>query len=84
MAYHRLACYRNYERARVQLAIARRSLPNSPDAVSIAVDLDRRQSRWIESTTRLEKAVSLNPRNPLFLGDLADKYFNLRRYLECG
>jgi serine/threonine-protein kinase len=28
----------------------------------------------------LEKAVTLDPRNPEFLGGLADNYFNLRRY----
>jgi TolB-like protein/Flp pilus assembly protein TadD len=84
MADHRLVCYRDYERARVQIAIAQRSLPNSPEALAIAADLDRRQSRWIESTARFEKAVTLDPRNPGFLSDLADNYFNLRRYRDCG
>jgi serine/threonine-protein kinase len=79
-ALHRYACYRDYERARVQIAIAQRSLPNSPDALALAAYLDRMQGRWVESTAGLEKAVTLDPRNPEFLGGLADNYFNLRRY----
>ena len=83
-AFHRYACYRDYERARVQIAIAQRSLPNSPDALALAADLDRRQSRWVESTAGLEKAVTLDPRNREFLSELADNYFYLRRYRDYG
>jgi serine/threonine protein kinase/Flp pilus assembly protein TadD len=81
-AFHRYACYRDYERARVQIAIIQRSLPNSPDALALAAYLDRRQGRWLESTKGLEKAVSLDPRNHEFLSELADNYFNLRRYRD--
>jgi tetratricopeptide (TPR) repeat protein len=81
-AFHRYVCYRDYERARVQIAIAQRSLPNSPDALALAAYLDRRQSRWEKSTAGLEKAVTLDPRNPEFLGGLADNYFSLRRYAD--
>jgi serine/threonine-protein kinase len=79
-AYHRYACYRDYDGARIQIAIAQRSLPNNPDALALLADLDRRQSRWVESTAVLEKAVTLDPRNPEFLSQLADNYFDLRRY----
>jgi hypothetical protein len=34
MAFHLLKCYRNYERARVQMAIAENGLPNSPSALA--------------------------------------------------
>ena len=81
-AFHRYACYRDYQRARVQIAIAERALPNSPDALALSADLDRRQGRWLESTKGLEKAVSLDPRNPDFLSALADNYFRLRRYRD--
>jgi tetratricopeptide (TPR) repeat protein len=79
-AFHLYACYRDYERARVQIAIAQRALPNSPDALALTANLDRRQGRWLESTTALQKAIILDPRNPQFLSTLADNYFNLRRY----
>jgi tetratricopeptide (TPR) repeat protein len=81
-AFHRFACYRDYERARVQIAIAQRALPNSPDALALTAYLDRRQGRWIESTTGLEKAVILDPRNPEFLSELASNYSSLRRYRD--
>jgi tetratricopeptide (TPR) repeat protein len=81
-AFHRYACYRDYQRARVQIAIAARALPNSPDALALAAGLDGRQGRWLESTKGLEKAVSLDPRNPEFLSALADNYFRLRRYRD--
>ncbi len=81
-AFHRYTCYRDYQGARVQIAIAEWALPNSPDALTLAANLDRRQGRWLESTRGLEKAVSLDPRNPEFLSALADNYFSLRRYRE--
>jgi serine/threonine protein kinase/tetratricopeptide (TPR) repeat protein len=81
-AFHRFACYRDYERARLQIAIAQRALPNSPDALALTAYLDRRQGRWIESTTGLEKAVILDPRNPEFLSELASNYSSLRRYRD--
>jgi TolB-like protein/Flp pilus assembly protein TadD len=81
-AFHRYACYRDYQRARVQIAIAERALPNSPDALALAAYLDRRQGRWLESTKGLEKAVSLDPRNHEFLSELAGNYFSLRRYAD--
>src|SRR5208282_4271483 len=81
-AFHRYAGYRDYERARVQIAIAKRGLPNSPDAFALAAYLDRRQGRWLESTTGLNQAATLDPRNPEFLNALADNYFSLRRYRD--
>ena len=37
----------------------------------------------MESTKGLEKAVSLDPRNPEFLSELASNYLSLRRYRDC-
>jgi tetratricopeptide (TPR) repeat protein len=81
-AFHRYAAYRDYEGARVQIAIAKRGLPNSPDAFALNAYLDRRQGRWLESTRDLNQAATLDPRNPEFLNALADNYFNLRRYRD--
>jgi serine/threonine protein kinase/Flp pilus assembly protein TadD len=81
-AFHRYTCYRDYERARVQIAIAQRSLPNNPKALALTAYLDRRQGRWVQSTIGLEKAVSLDPRNREFLSELANNYLSLRRYRD--
>jgi eukaryotic-like serine/threonine-protein kinase len=82
-AFHLYAGYRDYERARVQLAIARRSLPNSPDAAALAAIVDRRQGRWEESTRALEKAVNLDPRNSRIIMLLGENHSALRRYRDA-
>jgi hypothetical protein len=42
-AYHLYGVYRDYEQARVELAIARRGLPNDVEAIVGAAWIDRRQ-----------------------------------------
>jgi tetratricopeptide (TPR) repeat protein len=82
-AYHLSVCYRNYERARVQLAIAQTALPNSPQALELAAYIDGLHSNWQESTKAMEKAVSLDPRNPQLLQSLNRNYLHLRRYRDA-
>jgi tetratricopeptide (TPR) repeat protein len=82
LASHLYMVYRNYERARVQLAIVQETLPNSSEALCLKGVIDRRQGRWEESTKGLEKASDLDPRNPLLLSTLALNYISLRRYRE--
>jgi tetratricopeptide (TPR) repeat protein len=82
LASHLYMVYRDYERAYVQLAIAQRDLPNSPEALSLKGALDRREGRWEESTEGLERAVALDPRNAMVLHTLQDNYFFLRRFRD--
>jgi serine/threonine protein kinase/tetratricopeptide (TPR) repeat protein len=79
MAFHLFVCHRDYERARVHIAIAERALPNSPTALACTAYVDRRRARWKESTKCLEKAVVLDPRNPELIKQLAVNYLCLRR-----
>jgi tetratricopeptide (TPR) repeat protein len=81
-AYHFFASYADYERAGVQIALAQRSLPNSSEALWIAGRIARRQGRFDDSTKMLEKAASLDPRNPDILTQLSVNYGVLRRYDE--
>jgi tetratricopeptide (TPR) repeat protein len=83
LAYHLYACYRNYERASVQIALAQRALPNSSEALWVASHIDRRLGRWEESTKDLEKAYSLDPRNPYITDHLGLNYMALRRFREA-
>jgi serine/threonine protein kinase len=83
MAFHRYTCYRDYERSRVQIALAQRALPNSPEALLLAARLDQRQGRWDKSTTGLERAATLDPRNPVILNDLVSNYRFRRRYRDA-
>jgi serine/threonine protein kinase/Flp pilus assembly protein TadD len=83
-AFHRYACYQDFERARVQIAIAAQSLSNSPDLLELLAMIDQVQGQWEDATTRLEKAVGLDPRNPEILEMLADHYSNLRRFRDSN
>ncbi|HMJ06844.1 MAG TPA: hypothetical protein VK474_11355, partial [Chthoniobacterales bacterium] len=79
--------YSDYERARAEIAIAQRLLPNDPTAALMAGYLDRRQGRWESSARNLDRAVELdphNPQNPLTLQQISLSYFNLRRFPEMA
>jgi TolB-like protein/Flp pilus assembly protein TadD len=80
VAYHLYSCYRNYDRASVQIAMAQRGLPNSAEALWLAARIDRRQGRWDESTKALERAYNLDPRNVEILYHLAINYDVLHRF----
>ena len=83
VAFHLYTCYRDFERARVQLAIAEQSLSNSPDLLELLAIIDKVQGRWEEARTSFEKAVNLDPRNSELLEELARFYGNLRRYRDA-
>src|SRR4029077_6522245 len=55
--------FRDYERARTELAIARRTLPNSAEVFEYTGYIDRREGHWEEATRNLERALELDPRN---------------------
>jgi TolB-like protein/class 3 adenylate cyclase/Tfp pilus assembly protein PilF len=72
--------HRDYARARQQLAIARRSLPNNAQVYSLTGYIDRREGKWDDSLRNLQRAAELDPRNLKVLGDLSVLYDLLRRY----
>ena len=65
--------FRDYGRARTELASARRTLPNSAEVFEYTGYIDRRQGRWEEATRNLERALELDPRN--FLLSSKSHYF---------
>jgi TolB-like protein len=71
---------RDYARALEQLAIAKRTLPNSAEVYALGGVMARRQGRWEDAVKDLEKSVELDPRNPKILNNLSDVYDLLRRY----
>src|SRR5262245_37698577 len=62
-------CYyygdRDYQRALAELEIAKRDLPNEAQAYLAIGAIQRRQGKWSESTTSLEKAAMLDPKNAM-------------------
>jgi serine/threonine-protein kinase len=73
-------CYRDYERARSELAIARRLLPNEPLVYATLGWIDRRQGRWQDHLRNVNRALELDPRNVFILHQVAGTYQVLRRY----
>jgi serine/threonine protein kinase/Tfp pilus assembly protein PilF len=83
LAAHLYYCYRDYERARIQLAIAGQTLSNNSELLELTAVIDRTQGRWEKSTEGLEKAITLDPRNPEPLGLLSDNYGAMRRFQDA-
>lgn len=84
LAQHLYHGYRDYDRARVELDNARRTLPNSAEVFALAGYIDRRQGRWAESTRNLERAIELDPRNGFTLRGISVNYNYLRRYADAA
>jgi TolB-like protein/Tfp pilus assembly protein PilF len=83
LATHLYLCYRDYERARVQLAIAAQALPNNADLLKTTAFIDRRQGRWEKATDDLERASALDPLDSGVLRILAGTYAVIRRYRDA-
>src|SRR5438034_1967491 len=71
---------RDYERARAEFEIAKRDLPNEAEAYMAIGAIQRRQGKWAESNTNLEKAAALDPKNLSILFNLAYSYMALRNF----
>jgi tetratricopeptide (TPR) repeat protein len=76
--------FRDYGRARSEVAIARRTLPNNADVFRYTGFIDRREGHWEEATRNLERALELDPRNFFTLQQLALTYLPQRRYADEG
>ena len=83
LAKHLYWGYRDYDRAREELRLAQKSLPNDPLLFEVFAFIDRRQSRWAESTKNFERAIELDPQNPLPLQQLTYGHLLLRRYADA-
>jgi tetratricopeptide (TPR) repeat protein len=55
------------DRARDEIAIALRTLPNNARLFEWSGYIDRRQSRWPDAFRNLDRALELDPRNPHIL-----------------
>jgi TolB-like protein/Flp pilus assembly protein TadD len=73
-------CYRDYDRARSELAIARHLLPNEPLVYATLGWIDRRQGQWQDHLRNVNRALELDPRNVFILHQVAGTYQVLRRY----
>lgn len=74
----------DHDRARQELELARRTLPNEPLVFQLAGFIDRRQGRWDESTRNLLRALELDPRNAYTLQQIAVSYQMMRRFNDAA
>jgi TolB-like protein/cytochrome c-type biogenesis protein CcmH/NrfG len=72
----------DFDRARDELVIARRMLPNNSEALYIAARIDRRQNRSDDSLANFRKASELDPRNSEIALYRWGAYRDMRRYKE--
>ncbi|HTD15195.1 MAG TPA: TIR domain-containing protein [Chthoniobacterales bacterium] len=79
-AEHLYRCYRDYERARDQLAIAMRGLPNDAQAIGLGALIDRRQGQWEKAVQEFKDAITRDPQNSAFVQNLASTLYGLRQF----
>jgi TolB-like protein/class 3 adenylate cyclase/Tfp pilus assembly protein PilF len=72
----------DYEGARTEIEIARRTKPNDPRIFEWSGYIDRRQGRWPESARNLERALELDPNNVSILQQISSSYESLRDYTK--
>ena len=80
LAAHFYLGYLDYDRARDELAIAVRTLPNNARIFEWSGRVDRRQGRWHDAVRNLEHAMELDPRNVNILEAAAVTYSYMRDY----
>ncbi|HEY6155402.1 MAG TPA: FlgO family outer membrane protein [Candidatus Udaeobacter sp.] len=76
--------YLDYDHARAELALAQRTLPNNEAIFYWMALIDRRQGRWSESVRNFERAMELDPRQTIYLGNIAQIYELQRRFAEAA
>ena len=79
-ALHFYYGYLDYDRAREELAVALRTLPNNARIFELNGYVDRRQARWNDALHNLERAVELDPRNDDILFGTGFTYLCARDY----
>ena len=80
LATHLYFGYFDYDRARDELAIAVRTLPNNARIFEWSGLIDRRQNRWHDAVRNHERAVELDPRNDDILFGTGFTYLCARDY----
>jgi TolB-like protein/Flp pilus assembly protein TadD len=79
-ANHLYRGYRDYERARAELAIAKRGLSNNAEVIYLEALMDRQQGEFDKAVGSLNAAIQLDPRNPALIFDLAELLSYTRQF----
>jgi tetratricopeptide (TPR) repeat protein len=76
--------YRDYDRARVQLAIARRGSPHDVEAILLAAYMDRRQGNFEKAILEFNEAIARDPANEAAIVEFAYTLFCTRQLDAAG
>jgi serine/threonine-protein kinase len=79
-ALHFYYGYLDYDRARNELNIALRTMPNNARIFELNGYIDRRQGHWYDAEQKLERAIELDPRNDDILFGAGFTYLCSRDY----
>ena len=79
-ALHFYYGYLDYDRARDELNVALRTMPNNARIFELNGYIDRRQGRWDDAEHKLERAMELDPRNDDILFGAGFTYLCSRDY----
>jgi Tfp pilus assembly protein PilF len=79
-ARHLYDGYSDYDKARAQLAIAGRGLPNDAEVIRLGSELDMRQGHFEKAIQELNKAIARDPLNEELLLSLGTRLFNTRHF----
>jgi TolB-like protein/Flp pilus assembly protein TadD len=77
-------CYRDYNAALAELAIAQRGLPNDASVFELIGYISRRQGEWGRCISNFERALELDPRSWFLLQQAAGAYQSLRRFSDSA
>lgn len=80
LAQHFYSANNDAEQARVEVELARQTLPNDAALELLAASIARRQGRWEDALRYYQRAVTLEPRDTVTRFTLAGTYRLLRRY----
>jgi serine/threonine protein kinase/tetratricopeptide (TPR) repeat protein len=83
LATHLYYGYFDYNKARDELAIAVRTLPNNARIFEVNGYIDRRQGRWHDAVRNFERATELDPQNIKILISASATYALTREYKEA-
>ena len=82
-AHHFSVTVGDSEQARIEIDLARQTLPNNPELEQAAGMIARTQGRWQDAVRDLEKAAALQPRETIIMTDLVWVYRSMRRYEDA-
>src|SRR5205823_2415645 len=83
LAQHLYWAYRDYDRAKEELAAARRTLPSESRIPLLSGYIDRRQGHWDKALEEMKHALELDPRNFSILQQISLTYQAVHRYKEA-